>query len=334
MNPLRVAVLGGGRSSEHEVSLASAKSIREGLRAAGHEDLYIEIDRGGVWRSEGGEPVALRPGSGLEGANAVFPALHGPFGEDGTVQGLLECLDVPYVGAGVLACALCMDKVVFKQVIADGQIPQVEYRGVARSEFDASPDAVASALAELGLPVFVKPARLGSSVGIVRVTRFEDLPVALSTAFEHDSRVIVEAAAVGLEVECSVIGNEEPMASEPGEILLSGGEGGWYDYEAKYTPGGMRLIVPARLPDATRGLVRSLAVEVYRRTGCAGLARVDFFVSGEQVLVNELNTMPGFTSTSVFASLFEASGIPYAELLDRLLALAIERHQAERALRF
>jgi D-alanine-D-alanine ligase len=334
MNPLRVAVLGGGRSSEHEVSLASAKSIREGLRAAGHEDLYIEIDRDGVWRSDAGEAVALRPGDGLGGADVVFPALHGPFGEDGTVQGLLECLDVPYVGAGVLACALCMDKVVFKQVMADGQIPQVEYRGVTRSEFDASPDAVASVLGELGLPVFVKPARLGSSVGIVRVTRFEDLPSALSAAFEHDSRVIVEAAAIGLEVECSVIGNEEPIASEPGEILLSAGEGGWYDYEAKYTPGGMQLIVPARLPDVTRELVRSLAVEVYRRAGCAGLARVDFFVSGEQVLVNELNTMPGFTSTSVFASLFEASGIPYAELLDRLLALAIERHQAERSLRY
>jgi D-alanine-D-alanine ligase len=334
MNPLRVAVLGGGRSSEHEISLASAKSVREGLRTAGHEDLYIEIDRDGVWRSDAGEAVALRPGDGLGGADVVFPALHGPFGEDGTVQGLLECLDVPYVGAGVLACALCMDKVVFKQVMADGQIPQVEYRGVTRSEFDASPDAVASAVGGLGLPVFVKPARLGSSVGIVRVTRFEDLPTALSAAFEHDSRVIVEAAAIGLEVECSVIGNEAPIVSEPGEILLSAGEGGWYDYEAKYTPGGMQLIVPARLPDETRELVRSLAAEVYRRAGCAGLARVDFFVSGEQVLVNELNTMPGFTSTSVFASLFEASGIRYAELLDRLLALAIERHQAERSLRY
>ncbi len=329
-----MAVLGGGRSSEREVSLASAKSIREGLRIAGHEDLYIEIDKGGFWRSDAGEPVALRPGSGLEGADVVFPALHGPFGEDGTVQGLLECLDVPYVGAGVLACALCMDKVVFKQVMADGQIPQVEYRGVTRAEFDAAPDAVASDVAALGLPMFVKPARLGSSVGIVRVTRLGDLPAALRTAFEHDSRVIVEAAAAGLEVECSVIGNEEPIVSEPGEILLSAGEGGWYDYEAKYTPGGMRLIVPARLSDATRERVRSLAVEVYRRTGCAGLARVDFFVMGEDVLVNELNTMPGFTSTSVFASLFEASGISYPELLDRLLALAIERHQAERSLRF
>jgi D-alanine-D-alanine ligase len=334
VNPLRVAVLGGGRSSEHEVSLASARSVRKGLRAGGHQDLYIEIDRDGVWRSEGGEPVALRPGSGLEGADVVFPVLHGPFGEDGTIQGLLECLDVPYVGAGVLACALCMDKLVFKQLMAEAGIPQVEHRGVTQAEFSDAPRQVLSGLGALGLPVFVKPARLGSSVGIVRVLGSEDLPAALALAFEHDSRLIVEAAASGLEVECSVMGNEEPVASQPGEILLSGGEGGWYDYEAKYTPGGMELVVPARLPDPTRERVRALAVDVFLRTGCAGLARVDFFVQGEEVLVNELNTMPGFTSTSVFASLFEASGVPYTELLERLLALALERHGAGRRLRF
>jgi D-alanine-D-alanine ligase len=334
VNIRRVAVLGGGRSSEHEVSLASAQSIREGLRTGGHQDLYIEIDRDGVWRRDGAEPVALRPGDGLLGADVVFPALHGPFGEDGTIQGLLECLDVPYVGAGVLACALCMDKVVFKQVMADGDVPQVDYRGVTQEEFEAEPQIVLSGLAPLGLPMFVKPARLGSSVGIARVARPEDLPAALQTAFAHDSRAIVEAAIHGLEVECSVIGNGVPVASQPGEILLSAGEGGWYDYEAKYTPGGMQLIVPARVPERTRERVRELAVEVYQRTGCVGLARVDFFVVGKEVLVNELNTMPGFTSTSVFASLFEASGIPYPDLLDRLLALAIERHEAERRLRF
>ena len=334
MNTLRVAVLGGGRSSEHEVSLASARSIREGLKDAGHQDLYIEIDRDGIWRRDGGEPLALRPGSGLEGADVVFPALHGPFGEDGTIQGLLECLDVAYVGAGVLACALCMDKVMFKQVMAEGGVPQVDHRGVTQEKFDADPDEVLASLRPLGMPVFVKPARLGSSVGIARVARPEDLAVALAAAFEHDSSVIVEAAVRGLEVECSVIGNGEPVASQPGEILLSAGESGWYDYEAKYTPGGMELIVPARLPSDTRERVRSLAVEVFERAGCAGLARVDFFVIGEQVLVNELNTMPGFTSTSVFAALFEASGMPYPALLDRLLKLALERHQAQRGLRF
>jgi D-alanine-D-alanine ligase len=274
--------------------------------------------------------VALAPGGGLEEADVVFPALHGPFGEDGTVQGLLECLDVPYVGAGVLASALCMDKVMFKAVMERAGLPQVAYRGVR--EGDA--ERVLAELEPLGLPVFVKPARLGSSVGIRRVDERRDLLAALHAAFEHDSMAIVEAAAQGLEVECSVIGNDQPLASQPGEILLAAGESGWYDYEAKYTPGGMQLVVPARLPDHTRERVRELAVEVYRCVGCSGLARVDFFVEGERVLVNELNTMPGFTTTSVFAALFAASGIPYPDLLTRLLELALERHGARSRLRF
>jgi D-alanine-D-alanine ligase len=262
----------------------------------------------------------------------VFPALHGPFGEDGTVQGLLECLDVPYVGAGVLASALCMDKVMFKDLMALAGVPQVDYRAIRLEDLEGDPERALATLGPLGLPVFVKPARLGSSVGIVRVQRAEDLEDALRTAFEHDHLAIVEAAALGLEVECSVLGNDAPIASEPGEILLSAGEAGWYDYEAKYTPGGMELIVPARIPAAIRERVRTLAVSTFKRTGCCGLARVDFFVSGETVLVNELNTMPGFTATSVYAALFAASGIPYAELLDRLLGLALERHAAEREL--
>jgi D-alanine-D-alanine ligase len=329
---LRVAVLGGGRSSEHEVSLASAASIRAGLEEAGHEPVSIEINRQGEWWCEG-QTVVLKPGGGLEGADVVFPALHGPFGEDGTVQGLLECLDVPYVGAGVLASALCMDKVMFKGVMGRAGIPQVAYQGVREGDTD-NPQAVLADLDLLGLPVFVKPARLGSSVGIRRVDRRQDLLGALGSAFEHDSLAIVEAAARGLEVECSVIGNDEPLASQPGEILLGAGEAGWYDYEAKYTAGGMELVVPARLPDHTREHVRELAVTVYRCVGCAGLARVDFFVQGEQVLVNELNTMPGFTTTSVFAALFAASGIPYPSLLSRLLELALARHHSRSRLRF
>jgi D-alanine-D-alanine ligase len=182
--------------------------------------------------------------------------------------------------------------------------------------------------------VFVKPARLGSSVGIVRVAAADELPDALRTAFEHDSLAIVEAAAGGLEVECSVIGNGEPVASQPGEIMLAAGESGWYDYEAKYTPGGMELIVPARVAADVRERVRQLAVRAFVESGCAGLARVDFFVDGDEVLVNELNTMPGFTQTSVFGSLFDASGIPYPELLDRLVQLGLERHEAERAHRY
>ncbi len=329
MTARRVAVLGGGRSSEHEVSIASAASVREGLATAGHEPIEIEIDREGVWRREG-EELTLTPGRGLAGADVVFPVLHGPFGEDGTVQGLLECLDVAYVGAGVLASALCMDKVMFKDLMANAGIPQVAYRAVTEARYAASPAAVLIDLGSLGLPVFVKPARLGSSVGIVRVADARELPDALQTAFEHDALAIVEAASSGLEVECSVIGNGQPIASQPGEILLAAGESGWYDYEAKYTAGGMKLIIPARIPDPVRERVRELAIATFLMTGCCGLARVDFFVEGETVLVNELNTIPGFTQTSVFGSLFAASGIPYPDLLARLVELALERHEAER----
>ncbi len=276
-------------------------------------------------------PSRSQPGLGLDGVDVVFPVLHGPFGEDGTVQGLLECLDVPYVGAGVLSSALCMDKVMFKELMAHAGLPQVRYRAVRAEEFASEREFVLADVRSLGLPVFVKPARLGSSVGIVRAATEAELPAALETAFEHDPLAIVEAAAAGLEVECSVLGGNDPIASEPGEIVLAKGEAGWYDYEAKYTPGGMQLIVPARVPDRVRERIREIAISAFVRAGCYGLARVDFFVDGERVLLNELNTIPGFTSTSVYASLFEASGIGYAELLDRLVQLALERHAAEPA---
>jgi D-alanine-D-alanine ligase len=322
-------VLGGGRSSEHEVSLASAASVSEGLTRAGHEVRGIEIGRDGVWR-ENGRDISLTPGRGLDGVDVVFPVLHGPFGEDGTVQGLLECLDVPYVGAGVLASALCMDKILFKRLMGQEGIPQVDHAAVRVEHYRANPAAELAQLSPLGLPVFVKPARLGSSVGIGRVATAEELAGALEAAFEHDPLAIVEAAASGIEVECSVMGHDAPVASQPGEILLAAGESGWYDYEAKYTPGGMHLIVPARISDSARERVRELARSVFVVVGCSGLARVDFFVDGEAVLVNELNTIPGFTQTSVFAALFEASGMSYTEVLERLVELAIERYQAER----
>ena len=324
---MRVAVLSGGRSSEHEVSLASGEAVRDGLGEAGHEVLDVRIGRDGDW-AHGDEPVALAPGAGLLGADAVFPVLHGPFGEDGTVQGLLECLDVPYVGAGVLASALCMDKVLFKEVLAAAGAPQVPYAGLRDGEDRETASARAAAL---GFPLFVKPARLGSSVGIVKVEREADLPGALDVAFGHDPAVIAEAMAPGLEVECSVLGNAEPEASEPGEIVI---ERDWYDYEAKYTPGGMRLQVPARISAAARDELRRLAVWTFAAVGCEGLARADFFVDGDAVLVNELNTMPGFTSTSVYAKLWAETGLPYPELLDRLVALARERHAAVRAYAF
>jgi D-alanine-D-alanine ligase len=328
---MRVAVLGGGRSSEHDVSLASAAAVREGLAGAGHEPLEVLIARDGRWTHAGG-PVAVEPAGGVLGADVVFPVLHGPFGEDGTVQGLLEVADVPYVGAGVLASAVCMDKVVFKDLMGRAGIPQVDYVGL-RAGGDRS------AIARLGTPVFVKPAQLGSSVGISKVESAAELDGALDGAFAHDPHVIVEAASPGLEVECSVLGNSSPEASEPGEISLPAGRGvaraDWYDYEAKYTEGGMELVVPARVDPESRERVQALAREVFRLAGCAGLARVDFFVEdGGRVLVNELNTMPGFTQTSVYAKLWEASGVPYPELLDRLVRLAIERHEDERRYRY
>ncbi len=330
----RIAVLGGGRSSEHEVSLASAASVRAGLERAGHVVLAVEIGRDGSWAHEG-EPLSLTPGRGLLDADVVFPVLHGPFGEDGTVQGLLECLDVPYVGAGVLAAAVCMDKVTSKDLLARAGLPQVAYRGIRHARWEAEPDAVLDELAVLGLPVFVKPARLGSSVGIARVAAPDELAGALTAAFAHDPLVIVEATAPGLEVECAVLGNDEPTASEPGEIVLTGaGADGWYDYDAKYTPGGMELVVPARISPTARERLRGLAVETFVALGCSGLARADFFVDGETVLVNELNTMPGFTETSVYGKLFAASGLPYEELLERLVELAVERHASERAYQF
>ncbi len=316
-----VAVLAGGRSGEHDVSLASGAAVRAGLEEAGHSTLAVELARDGRW-SHAGEPVRIEPGAGLLGADAVFPALHGPFGEDGTVQGLLEIADVAYVGAGVLASALCMDKVTFKDLMARAGIPQVDYAGVREGDD-------LGRLERLGLPVFVKPARLGSSVGISKVRDAGEMHAALAAAFEHDPLAIVEAMSYGMEVECSVLGNEQPLASEPGEIVL---EAEWYDYAAKYDSGGMQLVVPARLTPAVRAEVQRLAAAVFTRVGCAGMARVDFFVEpGGRVLVNELNTIPGFTSTSVFAKLFEASGLPYPELLDRLVGLAVERHARERA---
>jgi D-alanine-D-alanine ligase len=321
---MRVAVLAGGRSSEHEISLSSARAIRAGLEAAGKDVVDVEIASDGRWSADG-QAIAIEPSGGLLGADAVFPALHGPFGEDGTVQGLLELADVPYVGAGVLASALCMDKLTFKDVMAHAGIPQVAYRRAREGDDLADLEA-------LGLPVFVKPARLGSSVGISKATTRAELETALQDAWRHDPLAIVEALSRGMEVECSVVGNDEPVASQPGELVVNAE---WYDYEAKYRPGGMELVVPARLDEAARDRVRALAIDVFRRVGCAGLARVDFFVEdGGRVLVNELNTMPGFTETSVFPKLFVESGLAFPDLLSRLVELAVERYARERKYRF
>lgn len=322
---MRVAVLGGGRSSEHEVSLRSAAAVATGLRELGHDVVEIEIDRQGRWWCEG-ESVSFTPGQSLLASDVVFPALHGPYGEDGTVQGLLETLAVPYVGCDVLASAVCMDKLTFKGLLAVAGLPQVEYRAVLEYHWENDRETVLDGLVSLGLPVFVKPSRLGSSVGIAKATTEAELVAAIESALRHDERVIVEALAAGVEVECSLLGNEEAIASQPGEIVI---EAEWYDYAAKYEPGAMELVVPARISGAARERVRELAVAAYTEAGCSGMARADFFVDADEVLISELNTMPGFTATSVFAKLFAASGLGYGELLERLLALALERHERQ-----
>jgi D-alanine-D-alanine ligase len=324
---MRVAVLKGGRSSEHDVSLDSGTAVAGGLREAGHDVVEVLVERDGRWLVDG-EEVTLRASGGLLGCDAVFPVLHGPFGEDGTVQGLLELLDVPYVGAGVLASAACMDKVVFKDLMAIAGIPQVGYALVEEDRRDNAD------LSAIDFPCWVKPARLGSSVGIVRVASEPELGPALDSAFGHDPRVIVEANSTGLEVECSVLGHTDgAQASQPGEIVLLKGAG-WYDYEAKYAEGGMELQVPARVSDTARERVRELAVEAFRIAGCSGLARVDFFVDGEDVLLNELNTMPGQTPFSVYGKLWAADGLQYPHLLEQLCRVGLERHAAAREHRF
>jgi D-alanine-D-alanine ligase len=322
---MRAAVLCGGRSSEHDVSLRSGEAVARGLEQAGHEALLVTIARDGSW-SFRGAPVELMPAAGLFGVDVAFPALHGPFGEDGSVQGVLEWLDVPYVGSDVLGSAVCMDKLTLKRLFAQHGLPQVEFAAAGEEGWRERCEA-------MGLPLWVKPSRLGSSVGISRVQSLgEELDAAVDLALRHDPRVIVEASAVGREVECSLLGNERVEASLPGEVIA---HGDWYDYETKYSDGGMELIVPAQLSDEQSARLRELAIASFQLGGCAGLARCDFFAeSGGEILVNEVNTMPGFTETSVYAKLWEASGLAYPDLCDRLVNLAIERHTKARSYEF
>ena len=331
-------MLSGGRSSEHDVSVDSARSVGEALAGLGFDVIDVLIDRGGTWSIARGGARELEPASSstpdrlpapavtetLGAVDVVFPVLHGPFGEDGTVQGLLELAGVPYVGAGVAASALCMDKDLFKAVMRDRAIPVTRNITLRNGEVAHTP---------YGYPVFVKPARLGSSVGITKAHDERELEAAVALAFEHDDKVLVEEFVDGVEVEVGVLGNRSPIASLPGEIVVTSKE--WYDFEAKYAEGGMDLHVPARVSDAAARAAQELAVRAFVASECEGMARVDMFVRGDgEVLVNELNTIPGFTGTSVYARLFEASGIAYADLLERLIELALERHERRRGLRY
>ena len=338
---VRVAVIAGGRSSEHEISVASARSVIAALDPERYDVQTIEIHRDGRWELDSGgireleRPVAETlpvpsggsPPETLGQVDVVLPILHGPFGEDGTVQGLLELAGVPYVGAGVTASALCMDKDLFKAVCRDNGIPVTRSVTVRNGARPKNP---------FGYPVFVKPARLGSSVGITKVREESELEQAVTLARRHDEKVLIEEFVDGVEVECGVLGNREPIASVPGEIDAHGFSGvDWYDYSAKYDEGGMDLIIPPRIPAEAAERVQRLSVEAFVAADCEGMARADCFVRDDgEVLVNELNTIPGFTATSVYAKLFEASGIPYPELLDRLVELALERHRRRQNLRF
>ena len=335
---VRVAVLLGGRSSEHEISVTSGRSVLAALDPARYETVTVEIGRDGRWELGTGEsagsvaetlPVPTAGGvpSTLADVDVVLPILHGPFGEDGTVQGLLELAGVPYVGAGVAASAVCMDKDLAKAVLRARGIP------VTRSVTIREGDPIDH---PFDYPVFVKPARLGSSVGISKVQAAEELEPAVATARRHDDKVLIEENVDGIEVECGVLGNRSPIASLPGEIVAHGFDGAdWYDFSAKYDEGGMDLVVPPRIPAETVARVQEISVDAFIATECEGMARVDCFVTpGGEVLVNELNTIPGFTPTSVYAKLFEESGVPYGELLDRLIELALERHQRRARLKY
>jgi D-alanine-D-alanine ligase len=332
----RIAVILGGRSSENPISLASGASVIEALERTGNEVVTVQIDRAGRWQLGTGtgsgtgtkaiEAAGRLPGkevaTTLSGVDVVFPVLHGPFGEDGTVQGLLELANVPYVGAGVLGSALCMDKDLFKAVLRDHGVPVTENITLRPGDAPRNP---------FGYPCFVKPARLGSSVGITKAHDDDELARGVALAFEHDEKVLVERFVSGVEVEVGVLGNLDPAASLPGEIVVTRNE--WYDFEAKYDEGEMDLVIPARITPEQVERAQELAVRAFAVTDCEGMARADLFVRDDgEVLVNELNTIPGFTSTSVYARLFEASGIPYAELLDRLAELAVERFERRRDL--
>ena len=318
--PLRVAVLCGGRSGEHEISLRSAESIVAGLDRAKYEVQRIFISPEGRWKPG---PISPQPGAN-PGIDVVFPVLHGTFGEDGTVQGLLELADLPYVGAGVLASAVSMDKEITKRLLAERGLPVVEYVTVTR----AHPNSFS-----LPFPLFVKPANLGSSVGIPKVKNCAELETALELAGQFDRKILVERGIAGRELECSVLGSEQPVAAIPCEIIPSRE---FYDYEDKYLLDAAKLLVPAPLTPEQTAEIQKLAVEAYQAVDCEGMARVDFLLEAStgKLYINEINTIPGFTSISMYPKMWEQAGVPFAELLDRLIDLAMARHRARQATRF
>ena len=356
MKKLRVGVIFGGRSGEHEVSIASAAAIFKHLDPARYDAVPIKIAKDGRWALTGDTPkalsaadvhkqtstealVAVDPSAALEGSglDVVFPVLHGPYGEDGTVQGLLELANVPYVGAGVLGSAVGMDKAVMKALFAAANLPIVPHLTVLRRDWERDAAGITQAVArDLRYPVFVKPANLGSSVGISKASSDAALADAMTLALDFDRKVVIEAGVPDArEIECAVLGNDEPEASIPGEIIVTHADG-FYSYAAKYLdPNGASWQIPADIPADTATLVRRLSVEAFKALELAGMARVDFFVGRQTgtVFLNEVNTIPGFTTISMYPKMWEATGVPYPVLLDRLIALARERHAEKQRLR-
>ena len=371
MSKLRVGIIYGGRSSEHEVSLASAAAVFKNLDPERYEATPIRIEKDGRWTLPARPPVlqaaadaiaaartealdagpdahlVAHPGrdtiltidrahsavSGLA-LDVIFPVLHGPYGEDGTVQGLLELANVPYVGAGVLASAVGMDKATMKLVFAARGLPICDYEVVLKRDWRRDPRAVLNhVVGRLGFPLFVKPANLGSSVGISKAKHATELKAAIDLAAQFDRKIVVEAAVPKTrEIECAVLGNDEPEASVPGEIIPSRE---FYDYEAKYIDGSSTDRIPAPITEAQAEEVRTLSVAAFKAIDGAGMARVDFLLAGDSgvIYLNEVNTIPGFTTISMYAKLWAASGLGYPQLLDRLIALALERHAEKQQLR-
>ncbi len=358
---LRVGVIFGGRSGEHEVSLVSATSVINALDKDKYDVVPIGITQDGRWLSSAQGLKLLKEKTGIEQApecflvpepnrqalvaadngemhsaplDVIFPVVHGTYGEDGTLQGLLELANIPYVGAGVLASAVGMDKIVQKQIFQQEKLPVAGYIWFHSSVCRAHPERVAASVAKnLKYPVFVKPANTGSSVGISKAHTRKELLEALALAIDYDRKVIIEQGINGIrEIECSVLGNDDPVASVPGEIVPSNE---FYDYNAKYVDGKSEAIIPAKLPKRVAGEVRRIALRAYRALDIAGMARVDFLVTRKtnRIYLNEVNTIPGFTSISMYPKLWEASGIGYRDLLDRLIELALERHRVKNGLR-
>ncbi len=321
---LKIGVVYGGKSAEHEVSIRSAKNIIKAIDTKKYQPVSIKINKQGIWPKDYLQKI-FKKKSALD---LIFPVLHGPFGEDGTIQGLLKLANIPFVGAGVLGSAIGMDKDVAKRLLRDAKIPIAKFITSTEKNIP-SYDAI---IKSLGSPFFVKPANLGSSVGVSKVKDAKEFDKAIKTAFKYDSKILIEENISGREIECSVLGNDDPIASVPGEIISNHD---FYSYEAKYIDdNGNTLEIPAKLPAKISDKIRILAIKTFKTLECAGLARVDFLrQKNGRILVNEINTMPGFTSISMYPKLWEATGISYTQLIDKLIQLALERFDKEQKLK-